>query len=178
MARGVHGNHVRGSRHYRWRGGNPRPDPEKRRANARASAKRYPERRRAREKVKDAVRAGVLPSVKSQRCVDCGLQAQAYDHAFGYDRPLDVEPVCYKCHGKRSRKRGEHKRRVNVGLLYEARRLTNGANVHEITGLIKMYEAAAGGNDSASRRTADLLEEQLELYVKQLRAERYVALPA
>lgn len=110
MPRGYHNNHVRGEQHYRWRGGNPAPDPEKRRANAKASAARYPERRRAREKVKDAVRRGDLAPIKSCLCVDCGAQAHAYDHAFGYDKPLQVEPVCSKCHGRRSRERGEHRR--------------------------------------------------------------------
>ena len=43
-------------------------------------------------------------------CVDCGSPAAAYDHARGYDCPLDVDAVCFKCHGKRSRERGEHKR--------------------------------------------------------------------
>lgn len=69
--RGKHGNHVRGAAHWRWRGGNPAPDPEKRRANAKASAARHPERRRARENVKDAVRRGDLPVVSSLTCTDC-----------------------------------------------------------------------------------------------------------
>lgn len=110
MQRGKHGNHARGENHYRWRGGNPTPDPVKRRANAKASAARYPERRRAREKVKDAVRRGDLAPIKTCFCVDCGQPAQAYDHAYGYDQPLNVEPVCFRCHGTRSKARGEHKR--------------------------------------------------------------------
>lgn len=110
MPRGKHNNHIRGDQHWNWRGGNPPPDPEKRRANAKASAKRYPERRRARERVKDAVRRGDLAPIKTCTCVDCGASAQAYDHAYGYDQPLKVDPVCYKCHGRRSRKRGEHTR--------------------------------------------------------------------
>lgn len=32
-----------------------------------------------------------------------------YDHAHGYDKPLEVEPVCFKCNGKRSKARGEHR---------------------------------------------------------------------
>jgi hypothetical protein len=109
MPRGEHGNHVRGAAHYRWRGGNPKPDPEKRRANAKASAARYPERRRAREQVKDAIRRGDLPSAKMKMCRDCAAPAAAYDHHLGYDRPLAVEPVCHRCHGARSRARGEHR---------------------------------------------------------------------
>jgi hypothetical protein len=98
-----------GPNHYRWRGGAPKPVPELRRTNAKASAARYPERRRAREKVKDAVRAGKLARVRTLLCVDCGEGARAYDHFAGYDKPLTVEPTCFKCHGKRSRERGEHK---------------------------------------------------------------------
>ena len=107
--RGKHGNHAKGENHYRWRGGAPEPDPELRRRNARASAARYPDRRRAREKVKDAVRRGDLAPVKTLKCDDCGGSAQSYDHWLGYNQPLAVQPVCFKCHGKRSAARGEHK---------------------------------------------------------------------
>lgn len=85
-------------------------DPAKRRAAARASEQRHPDRRRAREKVKDAVRSGKLPAIGSQACVDCGERAFAYDHYLGYSHPLAVQPVCSECHGKRSRVRGEHRR--------------------------------------------------------------------
>ena len=87
-------------------------DPIKRRLAAKKSAHRYPERRQAREKVKDAVRSGKLSIIKRQICVDCGAPANSYDHYLGYDHKLDVEPVCSVCHGKRSRKRGEHRRRL------------------------------------------------------------------
>lgn len=106
MPTGKHKNHARGSTHYRWRGG---PDPVRRRANAKASAARYPERRRAREKVKDAIRRGDLKRAKELRCVDCGEPAKRYDHYAGYDKPLAVEAVCYKCDGLRVRQRGELK---------------------------------------------------------------------
>lgn len=85
-------------------------DPAARRRSARDSAKRYPERRRAREKVKDAIRRGDLARASDCMCTDCGKPADAYDHAAGYDNPLDVEPVCHECHGRRSRVRGEHRR--------------------------------------------------------------------
>ena len=107
--RGRHSNHVRGEQHYRWRGGNPTPDPELRRKNAKASSARYPDRRRAREKVKDAIRSGKLPQIKTQKCCNCGGDAKRYDHPRGYENALDVEPVCFKCDGMRSRARGEHK---------------------------------------------------------------------
>lgn len=100
---------VRGMAHYRWRGGNPKPDPERRRANAYASSRRYPERRKAREQVKDAIRRGDFLPAKKRQCVDCGEAAKRYDHPRGYENVLDIEPVCYRCDGLRSRKRGEHR---------------------------------------------------------------------
>lgn len=104
---------ISGASHWNWRGGSPKPDPEKRRRNAKASAKRYPERRAAREKVKDAIRRGDLLPVKQRACTDCGGPAKRYDHPRGYASPLDVEPVCFKCDGLRSRSRGEHRRNAN-----------------------------------------------------------------
>jgi hypothetical protein len=109
MLSGAKSNHVRGAAHHRWRGGSPLPDPEKRRANAKASAARYPERRRAREKVKDAIRRGDIPPAKDRVCVVCAAPARQYDHHLGYEFPLAVEPVCFACHGRRSRARGEHR---------------------------------------------------------------------
>ena len=109
MPKGKHSGHVRGPAHYRWRGGNPTPDPEHRRKNAYASARRYPERRKARERVKDAIRRGDLVPVKERQCIDCGEPAKRYDHPRGYENALDVEPVCYRCDGLRSRQRGEHR---------------------------------------------------------------------
>ena len=43
-----------------------------------------------------AVKNGVLPPVRSLRCVDCGDGATCYDHR-DYNEPLRVEPVCYAC---------------------------------------------------------------------------------
>lgn len=47
-----------------------------------------------------AVRNGVLPPVKTLICVDCGVQAQCYEHR-DYNKPLDVVPVCRKCNYRR-----------------------------------------------------------------------------
>lgn len=80
-------------------------DPEKRRAAAKASDRRHPERR--------------LPPVKMQACIDCSAAAVAYDHHKGYGEPLTVEPVCSECHGRRSRKRGEHRGRVLDGRTWD-----------------------------------------------------------
>jgi hypothetical protein len=107
MPAGKHNSHIRGDKHWKWRGG---PNAAHRRANAYASSKKYPEKRRARERVKDAIRREAIPPAKALNCVDCGQPANQYDHPRGYENALDIEPVCYKCHGARSRQRGEHKR--------------------------------------------------------------------
>lgn len=109
--RGRHSNHARGPDHYRWRGGNPKPDHAKRLANAKASQRRHPDRYRARQKVEHEVRMGRMPAARTLACADCGGQANSYDHHQGYAPPheMTVEPVCFKCHGLRSRRRGEHR---------------------------------------------------------------------
>jgi hypothetical protein len=123
MGRGTHGNHVRGEKHHAWRGGNPIPDPVKRRENAKSSAKLYPERRRARERVKDAIRAGVILPAKDHKCHDCPDRAVSYDHYEGYSEALKIQPVCHKCHGRRSRERGEHKKENSRrGILYRSKK--------------------------------------------------------
>lgn len=55
---------------------------------------------RANTAIFKAVKAGVLPKVSSLKCSDCDRQAEAYDHR-DYTRPLEVEPVCTQCNGKR-----------------------------------------------------------------------------
>lgn len=62
-------------------------------------------------KVQIAIGRGLLPRVSTQHttrpeeitpveCVDCGIQAQHYDHR-DYLEPLVVEPVCQPCNHKR-----------------------------------------------------------------------------
>ena len=50
--------------------------------------------------VKQAVKKGILASVKTLLCVDCGKNAQCYDHR-DYNKPLEVAPVCRSCNFKR-----------------------------------------------------------------------------
>jgi hypothetical protein len=50
--------------------------------------------------VKKAVKNGILAPVKTLVCVDCGSQAQCYDHR-DYNKPLEVVPVCRKCNFRR-----------------------------------------------------------------------------
>ncbi len=47
-----------------------------------------------------AIKAGLLPKAKGQICVDCGWEANCYDHR-DYTKPLDVVPVCTGCNTKR-----------------------------------------------------------------------------
>ena len=42
----------------------------------------------------------------------------------------------------------------DVALIHEARSLTTGANVHQMRGVIAMYETAASEANPASQRTA------------------------
>jgi len=55
---------------------------------------------KARQEVKKAVKQGILMSVKELKCLDCGCQAEIYDHK-DYNKPLEVEPVCRSCNRKR-----------------------------------------------------------------------------
>lgn len=50
--------------------------------------------------VTKAVKNGILAPVKTLICVDCGSQAQCYDHR-DYNKPLEVVPVCRKCNFRR-----------------------------------------------------------------------------
>lgn len=52
------------------------------------------------EMVSRAVRNKELPSVWSQKCVDCGSPASDYDHR-DYGKPLQVDAVCSPCNIKR-----------------------------------------------------------------------------
>lgn len=47
-----------------------------------------------------AVRVGFLPMPELYACVDCGAPAICYEHR-DYNKPLDVEPVCRACNGRR-----------------------------------------------------------------------------
>lgn len=47
-------------------------------------------------KVHYAVRTKKLPRPDTLKCVDCGEQANCYDHR-DYAKPLDVDAVCGRC---------------------------------------------------------------------------------
>ena len=56
--------------------------------------------RKAIAAVAQAVKKGILPSVKTLTCVDCGRPGECYDHR-DYNKPLEVVPVCRKCNFRR-----------------------------------------------------------------------------
>jgi hypothetical protein len=62
--------------------------------------RRYSMRAQASVRVQTAVRYGMLPRIKTLRCVDCGAKAAAYDHR-DYRKPLMVQPVCGSCNARR-----------------------------------------------------------------------------
>jgi predicted nucleic acid-binding Zn ribbon protein len=55
---------------------------------------------RAHRAVKRAVDKGELQPPYSFSCVDCGNDAEVYDHR-DYLKPLDVHPVCRGCNVRR-----------------------------------------------------------------------------
>lgn len=57
----------------------------------------HPERIRAKNMVHRHIRAGHIPHPTTQTCIVCGCQAEHYHHV-DYSQPLDVVPVCTKCH--------------------------------------------------------------------------------
>ena len=61
--------------------------------------KRHPERRQAKQKVSDSVRAGKMPRVSTLTCDECGKFAEHYHHE-SYEREhwMDVMPLCNSCH--------------------------------------------------------------------------------
>lgn len=63
---------------------------------AACDAVRLSGQREARYAVRDAIKAGTLPSPRGLACTDCGGIADRYDHR-NYSRPLEVEPVCIRC---------------------------------------------------------------------------------
>jgi len=62
---------------------------------------------KANAKVFWAVKCGKLPHISTQKCADCGEQAEHYDHR-DYDQPLEVDPVCRKCNARRGPAIGQH----------------------------------------------------------------------
>ena len=60
----------------------------------------FPEQRRARERLRDAVRYGKI--AKPSLCQRCGVETPKHlldGHHSNYAKPLDVEWLCRSCHG-------------------------------------------------------------------------------
>lgn len=66
----------------------------------------YPERRKARKAISNAIHAGRLPRPDTLQCHYCPAQAKEYHHHKGYEPEywLDVVPVCIQCHQKCKKK--------------------------------------------------------------------------
>lgn len=59
-------------------------------------------KRRAKSKVANAVKRGVLPRASELSCSDCGGKANHYHHeSYARDKWLDVVPLCTRCHSNR-----------------------------------------------------------------------------
>lgn len=76
----------------------------------RVKTKYQPERRRSlRARAWNALNGliykGGWPKASTKLCVDCGAQAQVWDHR-DYHKPFDVEAVCKSCNAKRGPARG------------------------------------------------------------------------
>lgn len=62
---------------------------------------KYEDRRKARQAVKDAVKHGKIPRVKTLTCSMCQAKpAEQYHHYLGYSKEhkLDIIPLCRTCH--------------------------------------------------------------------------------
>ena len=80
----------------RWRKSLPDPD-----IYCKQYKKRHPDRARAKDAVKYAVKMGRLPKVTTLQCAKCRNRPAAhYHHHNGYakEHRLDVTPLCPVCH--------------------------------------------------------------------------------
>lgn len=93
-----------------WRKNNPekaaeigrnwsRRNPEKKQKIKRDHCNRFPERYKARTKISNYIREKKIAHPSTLKC-SCGKQAAEYHHE-DYSKPLDVIPLCKKCHTKR-----------------------------------------------------------------------------
>jgi len=61
---------------------------------------KFPEKRKARKVISNAIRDGKLPKVPTLICEICGNKADEYHHYKGYapKNRFDVIPLCRSCH--------------------------------------------------------------------------------
>jgi len=81
----------RGDRNPNWKGGVAANNMRYKRLQI----ERYPERVRAREAVRSAIRSGRL--VRGP-CSTCGTTSNVHAHHTDYAKPLDVTWMCRRCH--------------------------------------------------------------------------------
>lgn len=60
---------------------------------------KYPERKRAANKLNNERKRGRLLPASTHNCAECGARAQEYHHP-DYSEPLEVVPLCRRCHRK------------------------------------------------------------------------------
>jgi hypothetical protein len=77
-------------------------NPDKFRAQWKNRKKPDVEKKAARAALNAAVRAGRI--VRPDICPLCGAEARITAHHSDYSKPLDVEWLCYECHGRRHRR--------------------------------------------------------------------------
>ncbi len=73
-------------------------NPEKYRARERAYARPHDEKYKARVILNSAVRSGII--IRPDQCSRCGKAGRITAHHSDYSKPLDVEWLCYECHGE------------------------------------------------------------------------------
>lgn len=77
-------------------------DPERKKRMGRGSNKsaaKYPEKRRARQCVRNAVKKGLL--IRPTTCSECKCEAQFIEaHHADYSKPLEVVWLCKPCHSE------------------------------------------------------------------------------
>jgi hypothetical protein len=80
-----------------------RAEPEKYREREREQSRKRPKdhRVKARHAVHSALRHGSL--VRPAGCERCGAVGRVTAHHHNYQQPLDVEWLCYGCHGREHR---------------------------------------------------------------------------
>jgi ribosomal protein S27AE len=88
-------------RQYSERKRDPAYRSRQREANARWR-ERNPEKRRAHDAVSNAIRDGKLE--RKTECEECGEGGRLHRHHEDYSKPLEVEWLCPRCHGRRHRK--------------------------------------------------------------------------